>query len=147
MKTADLLKEKMAAMKAGNKLKKDVLTNLISSLTYVEKDLGRPLEDDEVIQQLQKERKKLQEARDMAEGRPEAQAALDEEIAIVQSYLPAELSDEDLKAQVDQVLGDLAIERSPAQKGAAMQAAMKASGSQADGKRISQAVDAYLAGQ
>lgn len=147
MKTGDFLKEKMAAMKAGDKLKKDVLTNLLSGLNYAEKDLGRPLKEDEVLKHVAKEKKKLQEAMDLAQGRPDAQEGLAQEIRILEAYLPEELSDEDLQVRVHHILEEQGIGREPKQKGPAMQAAMKAVGSQADGKRIGQAVDAYLMGQ
>lgn len=147
MKTADFLKEKMAAMKARDELKKKVLTNLLSSLNYEEKDMGRELNESEVQKIVARERKKIQEAREMAEGRPEAQESMDQEIAVLDSYLPEELSDEDLQVAVDKALSDASIERAKTQKGPAMKVAMATLTNQADGKRISQAVDVYLAGE
>lgn len=144
MITADFLKEKMEAMKARDHLKKNVLTNLLSSLSYAEKDLGRPLSSEEVQQQVARERKKLQEAYNMAEGRPDAQEGLQKEIVILSGYLPEELGDNELKNRIEEVLSEGGVERTMQQKGIAMQIALQAVSGQADGKRISDAVDHYL---
>jgi hypothetical protein len=129
------------AMRAHDSVKLGVIRFLLSELKNWEIDHGK--QDDAGIQQvIARELKKMKEAVLEFEkgGR---QDLVDEEqpkIAIVESYLPAALSNEELKAKVQ-----AAVEALPDKNfGAAMKAAMAAVQGQADGSRVSALVKELL---
>jgi uncharacterized protein YqeY len=77
-------------------------------------------------------------------GREEMAAKEEAEIKIVQSYLPAGASDEDIDAAVAAALAETGI-TSAKEMGKVMKAAMaKLAGKNADGKRVSEKVKAKL---
>lgn len=96
------------------------------------------INNEEIIKVLRSEVKKRKESIESFEkgGRQDLIAKEQREIDIVQQYLPAEISDEDLKAKVKEVF-DSSEDKS---FGAIMKASIAALGGQADGKRISAAV-------
>jgi uncharacterized protein YqeY len=128
------------AMRAGEKTKVGALRLVLSELQKAAKEGA----DDELAV-LRRERKRRLEAagayreagrEDLAEGE-QAEAQL------ISAYLPAELSDEELRAIVEQAVRDSGAE-SPKDIGAAMKQAMAAVEGRADGKRVSGLVRASL---
>jgi uncharacterized protein YqeY len=128
------------AMRAGEKTKVGALRLVLSELQKAAKDGA----DDELAV-LRRERKRRLEAagayreagrQDLAEGE-QAEAQL------ISAYLPAELSDEELRAIVEQAVRDSGAE-SPKDMGAAMKQAMAAVEGRADGKRVSGLVRSSL---
>ena len=98
------IKEKMsqelkAAMKAGEKQKVETLRTLLAALKQVEIDTRQDVSDEQAAVILQKEIKKRREALEFAEKA--ARADLVEgnklEIALIQSYLGEQLSEEELR--------------------------------------------------
>src|ERR1700746_1321210 len=79
--------------------RRDALRLILSSLRSAEKDLQRPLTEDEELQVLQRERKRRVEAADAfrAGGREEQAAKEDQELAVLQEFMPAQLSEDDLE--------------------------------------------------
>jgi len=96
---------------------------------------------------LRRERKRRLEAaaqfRDA--GRPELASAEESEGELIGGYLPAELSDEELRALVEQAVRDSGATTAK-DMGAAMKSAMAAVDGRADGKRVSGLVRAALQG-
>jgi uncharacterized protein YqeY len=128
------------AMRAGEKTKVGALRLVLSELQKAAKEGA----DDELAV-LRRERKRRLEAagayreagrEDLAEGE-QAEAQL------ISAYLPAELSDEELRAIVEQAVRESGAE-SPKDMGAAMKQAMAAVEGRADGKRVSGLVRASL---
>ena len=100
-------KESVAALKAGDKRKVEVLRYLLSLLGRKEMQLpcGKMKEKDEVAV-LRKELKNKQESRAMfvKAGRDELVKEVDEEILLVEKYLPSQMSKEEVEKIVDGVL-------------------------------------------
>jgi uncharacterized protein len=128
------------AMRAGEKTKVGALRLVLSELQKAAKEGA----DDELAV-LRRERKRRLEAagayreagrEDLAEGE-QAEAEL------ISAYLPAELSDEELRAIVERAIRDSGAE-SPKDIGIAMKQAMAAVEGRADGKRVSGLVRASL---
>jgi uncharacterized protein YqeY len=122
-----------AAMRAGEKTKVGALRLVLSELQKAAKEGA----DDELAV-LRRERKRRLEAagayheagrEDLAEGE-QAEAQL------ISAYLPAELSEEELRAIVEQAVRESGAE-SPKDMGVAMKQAMAAVEGRADGKRVS----------
>jgi uncharacterized protein len=121
------------AMKAGERERMHALRLIVSELQKAAKDDG----GDE-IQVLQRERKRRMEAAEAYRdgGRPDAAAAEEREAEIIASYLPAQLSDEEL----DAIVGDAVAESgasSPSEMGKVMGLIMPKVQGRADGKRVS----------
>ena len=97
------------AMKEKSEQALSTLRMVKAALKNKQIDLMRELQDEEIIAVLQTQLKQLQESLDGAvkAGRAELQAKAEAEMAVIKSYLPAELSDEELTAAVKEVLGDV----------------------------------------
>lgn len=97
------------AMLAGEKTLVTTLRGLKSAILYAEvsegaRDEGLP--DDAVIAILQKEAKKRQESADLfgQGGNVEKQQAELEEKSVIEKYLPAQLSEDEIARMVDDVI-------------------------------------------
>lgn len=99
-------------------------------------------EEDELVV-LRKELKDKQESREMfaKAGRDDLVAQLDEEIAVVESYLPAQLSEEDIGHKIDEVMGEAGA---GANFGQVMGEVMRRLKGQADGQMVAQLVKQKL---
>jgi uncharacterized protein YqeY len=130
------------AMKAGDRKRAAALRLIVDSLQQDAK-LGK---GDEVAV-LQRERKKRLEAAEAFEGAGRAEQAADErfEAELIEAYLPAQLSDEELAALVDEAVAETGAGEQR-QMGQVMSALMPKVGGRADGKRVSAAVRQRLAG-
>lgn len=89
----------IAAMKDKNKDLSNVLNMAKAAILQVEKTGNRKVEDDEAIAILSKEVKQRQESRAEFEkgGRQDLVTASDFEISTLQKYLPAPISEDELK--------------------------------------------------
>jgi uncharacterized protein len=124
------------AMKARDRERLHALRLVANELQKAAKENG----GDEV-QVLQRERKRRLEAAEAYRdgGRADAAAAEEREAEIISSYLPAQLSDEELEA----IVGDAVAESgasSPGEMGKVMGLIMPKVQGRADGKRVSAAV-------
>lgn len=130
------------AMRAGEKEKVGALRLVLSELQKAAKEGA----DDELAV-LRRERKRRLEAakayRDA--GRDDLAGGEESEGELIGTYLPAELSDADLAAIVDQAVRDSGAE-SAKDMGSAMKSAMAVVDGRADGKRVSGLVRAALEG-
>lgn len=128
------------AMKAGEKDRVGTLRLLLSEL---QKDAKEGPGDELAV--LRRERKRrLESARAFTEGeRPELAAAEQAEAGVIETYLPAELGDEELRALVDQAVAQSGAS-GPTDMGVAMKAAMAAVAGRADGRRVSELVKEAL---
>jgi len=121
------------AMKAGERDRVGALRLVLSELQKAAKEGG----DDEVAV-LRRERKRRLDAAEQfrAGGREELAAKEESEAELIGGYLPAELSDDELAAIVQEKI-DAAGASSPQDMGKVMGAVMPAVGGRADGKRVS----------
>ena len=124
------------AMKAGEKEKVGQLRMLVAALQAEQKE-GK---GDEVAA-LQRERKRrLDAAESLREGgRDDAATKEDDEAKLIEGYLPAQLSDEELAELVDAAVEESGASE-PKDMGNVMKALMPKLGGRADGKRVSSAV-------
>jgi len=129
------------AMKAGDKDRVGALRLVADAL---QKDLKEGGEDEVAV--LRRERKRRQEAADAyRDGGNDERAGTEEaEASLIEGYLPAELSDEDLGTLVDEAISDAGAE-GPQDMGKAMGAAMPKVAGRADGGRVSALVKQRLA--
>lgn len=102
-------------------------------------------EDDEIklVQKLVKQRKDSLEIFEK-QNRPDLAEKEKAEIAVIEKYLPAQLSAEELKAALQKIIADTGAS-SPADMGKVMGVASKAFAGKADGKTISAMVKELLA--
>ena len=97
------VKTAMKAREAG-KSRLSVLRMVKASIRNIEIDRKKELNDEDVLDVLAKEVKMRRDSMDdfRKGNRPDLVAALEEEIAILAEYLPAQLSEEEVRALVDQ---------------------------------------------
>ena len=99
------VKTAMKAREAG-KSRLSVLRMVKASIRNIEIDRKKELNDEDVLDVLAKEVKMRRDSMDDFHkgNRPDLVAALEEEIAILAEYLPAQLSEEEVRALVDQAV-------------------------------------------
>jgi hypothetical protein len=138
----DIQSDTRAAMKAGEKEIVGTLRMLASELQMAAKE-----GDGDPVAVLQRERKRRLEAAEAYRdaGREELAAAEQREAAIVERYLPAQLSDGELLALVGDAVAELGA-AGPSDMGKVMSVVMPKVAGRADGKRVSQVVKEKLTG-
>ena len=126
--------------------RRDALRLLLASLRSAEKELQRPLSDDEELQVLQRERKRRIEAAEAfrAAGRVEQAEKEERELAVLQEFMPAQLSEEELEEIIDDVIAEVGA-TSLRQLGRVMADVMPQVAGRADGSSVSQLVREKLA--
>jgi uncharacterized protein len=129
-----------ASLKAGDRDKANALRLIVNELQKAAKEGN----SDEVAV-LQRERKRrLEAAEAYREAEREDLAAGEErEAAIIEEYMPAQMSDDDLRAIVGDVVAETGAS-SPKDMGKVMSAVMPRVKGQADGKRVSAIVQELL---
>jgi len=133
------------AAKAQDKKRLGTLRMLKSAMKYREIETGQPLEDAEVIgvvSTLIKQRRDSV-AQYQAGNRPDLVQNEQQEIAILEGFLPRQLTDDELSALVQEAIVSSGA-KSPKEMGAVMKALMPKTAGKADGKRVSEAVKAAL---
>jgi uncharacterized protein YqeY len=138
--------ELTAAMKARDSARRDALRLILSSLRSAEKELQRPLSDDEELQVLQGERKRRLEAIEaFRAGDREARAAVEEaELAVLQEFMPEPLSEDELEQIVDDAIAEVGA-TSMRDLGRVMADVMPQVAGRTDGSVVSQLVREKLA--
>lgn len=128
------------AMRAGAKQRVGALRLVLSELQKASKE-G---ESDELAVLRRERKRRVEAARAFRDGGREDLAAGEEaEAELIATYLPAELSDEELRALVEQAVADSGAS-SPKEMGVAMKSAMALVAGRADGKRVSTLVRTAL---
>jgi uncharacterized protein YqeY len=137
------LKEAMVARDAE---RRNTLRLILASLRGAEKELQRPLHDDEELQVLQRERKRRGEAAEAFRdgGREEQAEAEERELAVLEEFMPAPLSEEDLEEIVDDAIAEVGA-TSMRDFGRVMADVMPQVSGRADGSAVSQLVKEKLA--
>lgn len=141
MAIADKIKQDLKdAMRAGEKQRVGALRLVLSELQK-----GAKEGDGDELAVLRRERKRrIEAARAFREGgRDELATGEEAEAELIAAYLPAELSEEDLRRLVEQAVADSGAS-SPKEMGVAMKSAMALVAGRADGKRVSALVRAAL---
>jgi uncharacterized protein len=134
------------AMLARDSTRRDALRLILNSLRGAEKDLQRPLSGDEELQVLQRERKRRIEAAEAfrAGGREEQAAQEETELSILEEFMPAPLSEEELERIVDDAIAETGA-TSLRDMGRVMADVMPQVAGRADGSFVGQLVREKLA--
>ncbi len=134
------------AMQARDSARRDALRLILTSLRSAEKELRRPLHDDEELQVLQRERKRRLEAAEAfrAAGREEQAAAEEAELRVLEEFMPEPLPEEDLEEIVDDAIAEVGA-TSMRDFGRVMADVMPQVAGRADGSAMSQLVREKLA--
>jgi uncharacterized protein YqeY len=143
---AELEEEVKEARLARDDERRDALKLILSNLRSAEKDLLRPLTEDEELQVLQRERKKRIEAAEAfrAGDRP-AQAEKEErELEILEEFMPEPLGEDELERIVDDAIAENKA-TSMRDMGRVMADVMPQVAGRADGSALSQLVREKLA--
>jgi uncharacterized protein YqeY len=142
----DIQQDLTEAMRAGDAERRDALRLILNSLRAAEKELQRPLKEDEELQVLQRERKRRLEAAEAfrAGGREEQAEGEERELEILQEFMPEPLSDEELEEVVDDVIAEVGA-TGMGDFGRVMADVMPQVAGRADGAAISQLVREKLA--
>jgi uncharacterized protein YqeY len=142
----ELETEVKEAMLARDNDRRDALRLILSSLRSAEKDLQRPLSDGEELQVLQRERKKRIEAAEaFREGGREDRAEKEEaELAVLEEFMPAPLSEDELEQIVDDAIAENGA-TSLQDLGRVMADVMPQVAGRADGSAVGQLVREKLA--
>ncbi|MBB5075642.1 GatB/YqeY domain-containing protein [Nonomuraea endophytica] len=138
-----------ASMKAKDEVRLRTIRMALAAVNVEEVSgkQARELSDDEIVKVLTKEAKKRREAAEAfgnAGRAAQAQAELDEQ-AVLEAYLPAQLSDEELNALVDAAIAESGA-TDPKAMGAVMKVLNPKVAGRAEGGRVAAAVRARLSG-
>ena len=126
--------------------RRDALRLILSSLRSAEKELQRPLSDEEELQVLQRERKRRVEAAEAFRGggHEEQAAAEERELAVLEEFMPEPLAEEELEEIVDDAIAENGA-TSMRDFGRVMADVMPQVSGRADGSVVSQLVKEKLA--
>ena len=134
------------AMKARQAGRRDALRLILNALRSAEKELQRPLHDEEELQVLQRERKRRLEAIEgyRAGGREDRAEAEERELHVLEEFMPEPLSEEELERIVDDAIAENGA-TSMRDLGRVMADVMPQIAGRADGSAVSQLVREKLA--
>jgi uncharacterized protein len=136
--TERVQKDMTAAAKAREQQRLATLRLVLDALKKASKEKREELDAEAEIAVLQRERKRRTEAAEAyrAGGRAEQAAAEEAEAALIDTYLPEQMPDEELEALVSAALKETGF-GSLKEMGKVMAAVMPKVGARADGKRVS----------
>ena len=137
------------AIRSRDQVRAGTLRMVLTSVTNeeVSRSAARELTDDEVLKVLAKEAKKRREASAACTGAGRAELAAKEEaeLVVVETYLPAQLGDNELEALVANAVKETGATGMP-QMGVVMKAVQPRVAGRADGGRVAAVVRKVLAG-
>jgi uncharacterized protein len=134
------------AMRERDGERRDALRLILASLRSAEKELQRPLHDEEELQVLQRERKRRVEAAEAFRtgGREEQAEGEERELAVLEEFMPEPLSEEELETIIDDAIAESGA-TSLRHLGRVMADVMPQVAGRADGAQVSQLVREKLA--
>ncbi len=140
-----LLEDLKQSMKEKNTNRKNVVQMVRAGILQVEKDKGIQLEDAQVLEIIAKELKKRKDSLADFEkaNREDLINQVNEEISVLEEYLPKQLSDEELESKIQEIITKVGA-TTIKDLGIVMKEAKTEIGAQADGKRINEVVRKLL---
>lgn len=145
-----MLKEKLMedlkkSMKEKNEIRKNTVQMIRAAILQIEKDKGIAVDDEKIIEIIAKEVKGKKDALSDFEkaGREDLINQTNEEISILEEYLPKQLTKEEIKEIVSKVIEEIGA-TSIKDMGAVMKEAKAKIGASADGKSINEVVREIL---
>lgn len=140
-----LRKDNMMAMKEHDTVKKGVHGMVISAVALAEKEKGVELSKEDELTYVQRE---LKQTRDSLQQTPASRTDLIEEtkkkIEILESYLPKQLSAEEIKEAIEKILSEKGLEPVKKSQGVVMKEMMAQYKGQVDGKLVNQVLGTLL---
>jgi uncharacterized protein YqeY len=138
--------ELKTAMRARERERTDALRLTLASLRSAEKEVQRPLKEDEELHVLQRERKRRIEAAEAFRGggREEQAAKEERELEIIQEFMPEPVDEEELERIIDDAIAETGA-TSLRDLGRVMADVMPQVAGRADGSVVSQLVREKLA--
>ena len=144
----ETIREQMTtAWKGGDTERRDALRLLLASFKNAEIEAGHTLSDDETTRVLQKEAKQRRDSIAEYEKANRADLAAKEqvELVVIDEFLPAQLSDDELQTMAREVITEVGAS-APGDVGKVMRPLLERVAGRADGGRVNQAVRSILAG-
>ena len=139
-----MLKEKLLedlknAMKEKDEITKNTVQMVRAAILQVEKDQGITLEDNQILDIIVKESKKRKESLEDYKrgGREDIVMQVEKEIEVLAKYLPKQLSKEEIKVIVEDIIKKTGA-TSQKEMGIIMKQAKEQMGASADGKVINE---------
>lgn len=139
-----MLKEKLmedlkSAMKNKEEVRKNTIQMVRAGILQIEKDKGIQVEDEKILEIIAKEVKTKKDAlKDFEKAnRQDLIEQTNEEIEVLQKYLPKQLSREEIKAELEQIISKIGA-TTMKDMGAIMKEAKAKMGASADGKTINE---------
>ena len=139
-----MLKEKLMedlkeAMRSKNEIKKNTVQMVRAAILQIEKDKGIQVEDDRILEIIAKEVKSKRDAlKDFEKAeREDLISQTNEEIAVLQEYLPKQLSREEIKVELEKIIAEVGA-TTMKDMGNIMKEAKAKMGASADGKTINE---------
>ncbi len=135
------------AMKAGQTERKDSLRFVLAAIKQVEIDTRKELTEDETYALLMNEAKKRRDSIDEATkaGRNDLAEKDQRELALIQTYLPQQLTREELEVEARKAIEESGA-KSAKEMGNVMKVLMPRVKGRADGKLVNEVVKSLLAG-
>jgi uncharacterized protein len=132
-----LAEETTAALKGGQKVRLSTLRLLSAAVKNREVEVRHPLDDDEFVEVATKEAKRRREAIEAYAnaGRDDRAATEREELGVLEEYLPAGLTDQEVDALIDDAIARTGA-AGPGDMGKVMSAVMAAAKGRADGRAV-----------
>lgn len=145
-KIDEIRNEMVAAMKAKDKQRKDVLSLLLAELKNVEINNRTPLTEEQGNQVILKQIKQLKETLSLTPA--DRQDIIDEcnfSIRVLEAYAPKMMSESEIQSVAAETLKELSIEKPvAADKGRIMKALMPKVQGKADGKLVNQILSSMM---
>ena len=140
-----LLEDLKVSMRDKNVIRKNTVQMVRAGILKIEKDTGIEVDDAKIIDIIAKEMKKKKDAMEDFEraGRQDLIDQTNEEMKVLEEYLPKQLSKEEIKEIVSKVISDVGA-TSVKDMGIVMKEAKSKIGAGADGKTINEVVKELL---
>lgn len=145
-----MIKERLAhdlkdALRAKDQLRLLTIRSVMAALTNREKETGAPVTDDDALAVLTKQAKQRRDAIAQFEAADRDDLAQRErdELVLIEQYLPAQLSDDDIRRVVQDIITRTGA-TTKKDLGRVMGEAMRELKGQADGNRVREATSGLL---
>jgi uncharacterized protein YqeY len=133
------------SMRRGDKLRTDTLRGLKSAIKYAEIEAGDELDEPDLVGVIAKQAKQRRDSIDEFEkaGRTDLVEQEAAELAIIEQYLPAQMSEAEIRDKAQTVIAELGVTDTKG-TGLVMKQMMAELKGQADGKLVSDIVRQLL---
>ena len=145
-----LMQDYKDAMKNADTVRKNTVNMVRAAIKQHEVDQRVTIEDDaDIVKIIKKQVKMRADALEdfVKAGREDMLEGYKKEIEILQSYLPEEMGEEEIRAKVAEIAEKLGIEKNMKSMGTLMKSAMAELKDKADGSAVNKAVKEFLSGK